>query len=161
MQITVDLNAIVEAMEAQDEGQKTFLNTRTGELVLYSHEEFSSPEFEDDDDDYEDDDEDALPSWQRETYDLEDDILGSDDYLALPDLDESDKYHLMEQFCYALTESEAKDKLLDVIQDDGEYEHFVTSLEENGMAEEWMQYRAKAYWDIAKDWCDKNDLVTE
>lgn len=158
MQVTVDLKAIVEAMESQDDGQKTFINLKTGELVLYTHEEFGDTDYQMDDydEDYYDDDE--IPSWQKESYDLENDILGSDDYLPLPDLDESNLYHLMEQFCHSLPEGQMKDQLTDLVQDDGKYDHFVTNLEAEGLADQWLQFRENAYFDIARDWCEENGL---
>ena len=76
MAITVKLKDIIDEMEIQSDFHSSYLNKKTGEIVMVTDDHFQVAEDEDDLSDY--------PEWEQEAIKLAGEVLGSDDYIELP-----------------------------------------------------------------------------
>jgi len=74
MAITVKLKDIIDEMEIQSDFHSSYLNKKTGEIVMVTDDHFQVAEDEDDLSDY--------PEWEQEAIKLAGEVLGSDDYIV-------------------------------------------------------------------------------
>jgi len=87
MAIVVSLDAVVSEMDVLSDEFHAYLHKRTGELVTLRDEEIAAAEEGDELDDY--------PDWQREMIQKAEEVLDSEDYLALPSKFDIHEYAIM------------------------------------------------------------------
>lgn len=151
MEIRVKLSAIVEAMDMQFE-DACYLNRKTGEIVRPTSEDFELAEEEASEED--------LPDWQRESILQARDILTfSDDYVALPDRFDIHEYRIMENFCLSRSDEQAGQALHRLIKGSGAFRRFREALYRYDLADAWHAYRADAFKEIAREWCQDNGIA--
>lgn len=146
----VSLRAVVDEMEILNDSFHAYLNKRTGELVTVSDEELGAADREDDLD--------AYPEWQRDQIRLAQAILETDDYLALPDEYDIDKYRIMERFCCSVEDQRLSDELCSLIRGSGAFRRFKDAIHRHGIADDWYRYRDEALEGIAVDWLEANGI---
>ncbi len=150
MSLPVKLSDIADAMQMQSDEIHQYLNRQTGELISVTDEEISAAEADEPLDDY--------PDWQRENIMLAGEILGTENYLALPDRFEINEYDMMERFCLALKDENVSAAMLASIKGSGAFRRFKDNLYHYGLDEQWYQYRDNAYREIAKSWCEEHEI---
>jgi len=150
MAITVKLKDIIDEMEIQSDFHSSYLNKKTGKIVMVTDDHFQVAEDEDDLSDY--------PEWEQEAIKLAGEVLGSDDYIELPAKSDIHEYSIMEKFCLSLNDEELSDKMYHSIKGKGAFLRFKDNIYEYGIEEDWFKYRREAFRRIAIDWCEDNNI---
>lgn len=150
MSITVKLKDIIDEMEIQFDFHSSYLNKKTGEIVMVTDDYFRVAEDEDDLSDY--------PEWEQEAIKLAGEVSESDDYIELPTKFDIHEYSIMEKFCLSLNDEELSDKMYHSIKGKGAFQRFKDNIYEYGIEEDWFKYRREAFKRIAIDWCEDNNI---
>ena len=151
MAIRVKLDDIIDGMECQSDESSSFLNTKTGEVVLMTDYAMRAAE---DDEPLED-----LEDWERDLVAIAREILAeTGEYIPLPTKYDIDEYSIMERFCMSLDRQEIGDILYDLISGSGAFRRFKDAIYKYGVEEEWYKYRDKAIKEIAIEWCREHKI---
>ncbi|MDQ0257040.1 hypothetical protein J2S74_004485 [Evansella vedderi] len=147
----VKLENILEGMELQSEENNAYLNLETGEIVYVSREALLMAE---DGEEYE-----HLPDWQQDEVQVAYDIVENfDKYDSLPTSFDIHEYDMMERFCYSLSDHQKQDILLQAIRGKGAFRRFKDNVTRLGIVEQWYDYRDLCYKEIAKEFCQNNNI---
>jgi hypothetical protein len=150
----VKLDDIIEGLESQSSEASSFLDNKTGQVVLITDEEIYAAE---DDEPIED-----FPEWQRDQVRIAKQILiNITDYIGLPSKFDIHEYSIMEKFCLSLNDDEMSDNLYSVIKGSGAFGRFKNAIHEYDIAGDWYKYRNDALKEIAIEWCQENDIEFE
>jgi hypothetical protein len=144
----VSLNELVQEMEILGDGMSAFVNRRTGEIYSATDELLSRAE---------DEDGEAL-GWEIEIIDKLREILGSPDWITVPNRPTHEDYRIMERFCYECCENDLQDELLSAITGRGAFRRFKDTLHANGAQDEWYEFRRKVLTEDAESWLSVNGI---
>jgi len=151
MEARVKLSDIIEGMESQSDESSSFLNKKTGEVILMTDYAMRAAE---DNEPLED-----VPDWERELVSTAREILaGTGDYIQLPTKYDIDEYSIMENFCMSLDRQEIGDILYDSISGSGAFRRFKDAVYKYGVEDKWFSYRDNAIKGIAIEWCRENGI---
>ncbi len=154
MEARVKLSEIIEGLEFQSDESSSFLNIKTGEVVLMTDYAMRAAE---DDEPLEE-----VPDWERELVIIAREILAeTGDYIPLPTKYDIDEYSIMERFCTYLDNQEIGDALCDLISGSGAFRRFKDAIYKYGVEDEWYNYRNNAIKEIAIEWCRENNIEFE
>ncbi len=83
-----------------------------------------------------------------------------DDYLSLPNEYEVDEFAMMADFVDELDDSEAASALFRVLEEDGNAAQrlFKQSVKAFELEKEWKKFRDACYAEIARQWCEENEI---
>ena len=151
MTVRVLLREIIDGMQLQSDEMSAYLNIRTGQVVPVSAEDLMAAKFGEADA--------AETDWEVEAAELARAVAAGKDYVALPDRFEIDEYRMMERFANGVTDGQASQRLQRAIQGRGAFRHFKDAVQDLGLAQQWYDYRDRAYEAIAIDWCDANGIA--
>jgi hypothetical protein len=146
----VKLEDIIDGIEMQTDESESFLNIRTGEVVIISDEESSAAE--------EDKPIDLFPEWQHELINKAKEILRSNDYISLPSKFQVHEYSIMEKFCLSIDDDQLRDLLYYSTKGSGAFRRFKDNICKYNLEEEWYKFRDKAIKRIAIEWCENNGI---
>lgn len=146
----IQLKAIVDALQEQNQEVKAYLNRKTGEVVLVSNEEMSAAEEGEDLEDF--------PEWQQELIRQAIDVLETDDYVKLPSQFDVHEWSIMQEFCDSVTDERLQQRLLSAIHGKGAFRNFKNVLYERGIEQSWYDFRDDAFRRIAREWLEENDI---
>lgn len=150
----VKLDDIIEGLESQSSEASSFLDKKTGQVVLITDEEMYAAE---DDEPIED-----FPEWQRDQVRIAKQILTNiTDYIGLPSKFDIHEYSIMEKFYLSLNDDEMSDTLYSLIKGSGAFGRFKNAIHEYDIADDWYKYRNDALKEIAIEWCQENDIEFE
>jgi len=151
MAIHVKLADVIDGLESQSDESDSFLNKRTGEVVLITDEEMRAAE---DDEPIED-----FPDWQQNQVRVAKEIIAeTGDYIPLPTKFDINEYSMMERFCLSLDDPEISDVLYGSIKGSGAFRRFKDAIHKYDIADEWYSYRNDALKEIAIEWCRENGI---
>lgn len=151
MTIRVKLDDIIEGLEFQSDESSSFLNKKTGEVVLISDEEMQAAE---DDEPIED-----FPQWQQDPVRIAKEIVAeTGDYIELPSKFDIHEYSIMEKFCLSLDDPEMYENFCDLITGSGAFRRFKDAIHEYDIADDWYKYRDNALRETAIEWCNENGI---
>ncbi len=154
MKAKVNLRDIIDGMEMQFDEWNTYLNRNTGEVISVSQDALRAAE--------EDEPLDHLPDWQQEEMKIAIDVIENfENYVELPTKYDINEYQMMEDFCYAFSDGNKKNKLLNAIRGRGAFRRFKDLVSQLNLEEEWYAFRDNAYKEIAIRWCQDYDLEYE
>jgi len=154
MEVRVKLSDIIEGLEFQSDESSSFLDKRTGEVVLMTDYAMRAAE---ENEPYED-----VPDWEKELVSIAREILAdTGDYIQLPTKYDIDEYSIMENFCMSLEKKEIGDILYDLISGSGAFRRFKDATYKYGVEDEWYKYRDNAIKEIAIEWCRQNKIEFE
>lgn len=154
MAIRVKLDDIIDGLESQSDESSSFLNTKTGEVVLMTDYAMRAAE---DDEPLEE-----LPDWERDLVAVAREIIAETGrYIPLPTKYDIDEYSIMENFCTSLDNQEIGDALYDIISGSGAFRRFKDAIYKYGVEDEWHTYRDNAIKEIAIKWCRENNIEFE
>jgi hypothetical protein len=154
MAIRVKLDDIIDGMECQSDESSSFLNTKTGEVVLMTDYAMRAAE---DDEPLEE-----LEDWERDLVAIAREILAeTGQYIPLPTKYDIDEYSIMERFCLSLDNQEISDILCDLISGSGAFRRFKDTIYKYGVEDEWHKYRDNALKEIAIEWCREHNIEFE
>lgn len=145
------LDKIIEGMDMQTDESRSFFNKKTGEIVTITDEEFRATE--------NDEPIEKFPEWQREFIKIAQEILETDDYIALPSNYDIDEYSIMEEFCLSIEDDELSDIMYSSIKGRGAFRRFKDNIHRYNIAEDWYNYRYEALKQIAIEWCRENGIL--
>lgn len=151
MTISVKLESIVEFMEAQSDFTTSYLNRESGLLYTISDEDFEHAE---ENEDWED-----LAEWETENIEIAKEILETDMYIPLPDLYAMDEYAIMERFVRTVKDEATREDLVAGMQGQGAFRRFKETVYANHLEKKWFLFRDDAIREIARDWCQENDVM--
>ena len=151
MATRVKLDEIIDGLESQSDESSSFLNKKTGEVVLMTDYVMQAAE---DDEPLED-----LPDWERDLVAIAREIITeTGQYISLPTKFDIDDYSIMERFCVSLDNQEISDVLYDLIKGSGAFRRFKNAIYRYEIEDEWYSYRNKALKKIAIEWCKENNI---
>ena len=154
MATRVKLTDVIDGLETQSDESSSYLNKKTGEVVLISDEELNAAE---DDEPIED-----FPDWQQDLVRIAKEIIAeTGDYLPLPTKFDINEYSIMERFCLSLDDPEMSDVMSGLISGSGAFRRFKDAIHQYDIADDWYSYRNNALKDIAIEWCQENDIEFE
>jgi hypothetical protein len=154
MEVRVKLSDIIDGMESQSDESSSFLNKKTGEVILMTDYAMRAAE---DNEPLED-----VPDWERELVSTGREILaGTGEYIQLPTKYDINEYGIMENFCTSLDRREIGDILYDLISGSGAFRRFKDAVYKYGVEDEWYKYRNNAIKEIAIEWCRENNIELE
>lgn len=81
-----------------------------------------------------------------------------EEYIPLPGQYEIDEYSIMEEFIYELPEGRVQSELEGTVQGSGAFRRFKDTVCDLGLEQKWYKYRDVAYEEIAREWCEKNQI---
>ena len=148
----VSLNDIVEALELSTGEMEAYLDVDSGKVVLVSQDD----EIELTHRDWTD-----FPEWQREHLQTVRKVLKSKPLLRLPNSVDIHEWSIMETFCNTLTDTIAREKLLESIRGKGAFQRFRQALDELAKSEEWFAFRKSSLQQIARDWLESKKIRYE
>ena len=151
MAIRVKLDKIIEGLEFQSDEKHSFLDKKTGEIVLISDSEMRAAEDDDPIDDF--------PDWEQDLVRIAKEIIDeTGNYIELPTKFDIDEYSIMEQFCLSINDSEMRDTFYNLIKGGGAFRRFKDAVHEYDIADDWYKYRSDALKEIAIEWCKENGI---
>lgn len=154
MAARVKLSEIIDGMESQSDESRSFLNKKTGEVVLMTDYAMRAAE---DDEPIED-----LPDWEQDLVATAKEIIAeTGDYISLPTKFDIDEYRIMERFCLSIDDVEMSDALYALIKGSGAFRRFKDALYHYGIEKAWYSYRDNALKELAIEWCQENDIKFE
>ena len=98
------------------------------------------------------------PEWQRESVELADKILKTNDFVKVPRKHGVNSFPIMEGFCQQLSDKTLSESLLALIQGKGAYARFKEALQKHDLADQWYDFREQKIRDIAIAWCSDNNI---
>lgn len=151
MSIQVKLEDIMEEMEVQMEESRSFLNRKTGELVVVTSEDMEAAE---DDEPF-----DHLPEWERENIKIAIDVMDNfENYIELPSKYEINEYKIIEDFCLTVSDQLKQDSLLRAITGKGAFRRFKDKIIEFNIEDQWYSYQNERFKQVAIKWCQHNNV---
>ena len=154
METRVKLSDIIDGLESQSDESSSFLDKKTGEVILMTDYAMRAAE--------ENEPLEDVPDWERELVATAREILAeTGQYLQLPTKYDLDEYSIMENFCMSLEKKQIGDILYDLISGSGAFRRFKDAVYKYGVEDEWYRYRDNAIKDIAIEWCRQHDIDFE
>jgi len=151
MSVRVTIGDIIDGIESQSDECSSYLNKRTGEVVLISDYEMRAAEENDPIEDF--------PDWEQDQVRVAREIISeTGDYVPLPTQFDVDEYHMMERFCLSLADPRMRDTLCDLIHGSGAFGRFKDAVFHYGVEDQWRTYRDNALKEIAIEWCRENNI---
>ena len=150
MKKSVNLEDVLEAIEMRTNDSNYFYNKNTGEIHYITDDELKKAKNDPEIDDY--------PEWQQRSIKTAVAINSTSDYLKLPEGDEINDYKIMEDFCHSITDKKLKKKMLESIEGESAFRRFKDKIYEYDLADDWYDYQAERFKQIAVDWCERNDI---
>ena len=149
------LKDIVDKLDCLTDSWKIYYNKKTGKITEIQLEYLAIAEELDEEDDIGE-----YADWEQESIKEAIDIIENwHDYIKLPDKYEIHEYRIMENFCYSIEGARLSNKLCNVISGRGAFRRFKDAIRRYDLEESWYAYRDEALRDIAKDWCQDNEIL--
>ena len=151
MNIQVKLKDIIEEIEIQFEESRSFLNIKTGEIMLVTSEDLRAAE---DEKPFE-----HLPEWEQENRMTAIDVVENfENYIELPSKYEVNEYEIMENFCLTVSDQRKQESLLRAIKGKGAFGRFKDKIIDFEIENQWYSYRDECFKQIAIEWCQENKI---
>ncbi|MDQ0201726.1 UPF0158 family protein [Neobacillus ginsengisoli] len=151
MSIQVKLKDLIEEMEIQFEESHSFLNIKTGEIVLVSSDDLRAVEDERPFD--------YLTEWEQENRMIAIDVVENfENYIELPTKYDVNEYEIMENFCLTISDQRKQESLLRAIKGKGDFRRFKDKIIDCEMEDQWYSYRDECFKQIAIEWCRENKI---
>ena len=150
MPTPVKLKNVVEALDLVSDQHSNYLDKRTGEVVMITDEEMSAAKQDELMSEY--------PEWQRESVLKAREILGSDDFVALPGQFEINEWEIMREFGLSLEDREVGEELLGRIRGSGAFGRFRDAVSYFGIESIWYQFRQEEIEKIAIEWLEDEGI---
>ena len=142
MPLPVNLRDVADQMGAAPDNWITYVNRKTGEVVMLPEDEFATdigPEF------------DEMLAEARA-------VEESEDFIALPDKYEIHEYAIMERFCYSLDDERLGAELIRAIKGRGAFRRFKDRIYREGIEQDWYAFRMAALKMIAADFLEAEGI---
>ncbi|MDU3724735.1 UPF0158 family protein [Clostridium celatum] len=149
----VNLSDLIECIEFEGELLSHYYNKKTG-VIIYKEDSSTSSYKAEDIKNLE-----SFEEWERELIvSLNDLKENPSDYIQLPNKDEIDEYGMMEMFCNTLENKELEQKILGEVNGKDKFRELREAIQNNGLMNEWYDYRENAEKQLAIKWCKDNAI---
>lgn len=136
----VKLDSVLEAIESASDAFEYYLNKDTGEVVM-----LSDPIYTGEDD-----------------KELREEIEENrESYYQLPTKFDIHEYSIMENFIEELPDGNKKEMVERAISGRGAFRRFKDAIYSYNLENKWYEYQARAYKNIAIEWCKERNLKYE
>lgn len=85
-------------------------------------------------------------------------IDNSSDFIRLPNHYDIHEYNFMENFADTIENAQKRERLFRALNGRRPFRHFKDTLDYTGLTDKYYSFRALAYLEIAKAWCDENGI---
>ncbi|HYL76186.1 MAG TPA: UPF0158 family protein [Bryobacteraceae bacterium] len=154
MPVTVRLQDIVDGLEMQFDEDSSFLDLDTGQVETISRDLLSEAE--------ESGDEEPDPAdGVDEEWEIAKRIVSSDRFRRLPTKFDVHEWEIMRDFSQSVESASIRDDLLFAIHGAGAFRHFKHNVRRHGIEQAWFAFRAEALREIAREWCEENQIAWE
>jgi len=154
MLTTVRLDDIVEALEMQFDESASYLDLDTGQVVTVSKDLLRAAEDPGDE-------EPDLPTWQRDEWEIAKRIVSTDRFRELPTKFDVHEWAIMQDFSRSLQSDSIREDLLRAIHGAGAFRNFKDTVRRHGIDSAWFAFRTEALRQIARNWCEENQIALE
>ena len=137
--VRVPLQVVIDAVESADNEWNQFLDIVTMEAVSVPESLFI----------------DNFGGEYQELSDMIEEEFNSR-FFRLPSPYDIHEYSIMERFIWSLPEGAIQDRLENAIRGRGAFRRFKDSIYRLDMEQEWYDFRANAYREIAVEWCEEH-----
>ncbi len=144
----VSLGTIVDALDLASDGISSFVNRSTGEVRILTNEMLGMAEKKQETEDGSG----SLEQVQDEELRDAMEVLGSADWLPLPDKFEVNDWDIMQRFAQSLPSREHEQEVLDAIHGRGAFRMFKGTIRRLGIEEAWFTFKTRCLEDMARDW---------
>jgi hypothetical protein len=147
----VQLSSIVEGIEFQGLESYSYLDLKTGEVILIADEEIRAAESGDDISEQ--------AEWYKEAIARAKEFLeNQDQYLELPTKYDLNEYRIIENFVYSIPIEEQREELLYLIRGKGAFSRFKQGIGRFLLKDKWYEYRDSEITKFAEEWCQENNI---
>lgn len=149
----VELSDVMEAIEFEGEALTHYYNKKTGVIIYLEDESTANYKAEDINN------LDSFEEWERELITALHDLkVNSDNYIQLPSLDDINEYNMLKEFSKVIKD----EKLISLINEtnggEDQMRKIIEHIRKIGKIEEWYDFREDAEYNLAKEWCNKNNI---
>lgn len=137
----ITISALADAFEECSDERNQFLNIKTGEIVSVPEDPWMVDEVE--------------------CNELIEEIEESDNYIMLPNQHELGEFDIMREFAYDYPDRAISEKLISVLHRQKPYRNFKDTINYNGIASAYYEFRHDSFIKKAKVWCEYNDISYE
>jgi len=153
MPATVRLSDIVDALEMQADEYPSYLDLDTGQVVGVSRGLLRDAE--------ESDDEPDLPAWQKAEWEIAKRIVSTGRFQKLPTEFDVHEWAIMQDFSRSVESDRIREDLLRAIHGAGAFRIFKDTVRRYGIDSAWFRFRTEALRQIARNWCEENQIAWE
>jgi len=150
----VKIDDIIDAVDFDNDMSRSFLNTNTYQVFMFTDEELHAAQS---DEDLSDSAEWYYEAVERAKHYLE----NPDDYLSLPEKYDFNEYRIIEKFIARVMVAKQSEMLFQSINGKGAFRRFKMVLEKLGLVDEWYKYRGQKLREFVKFWCRENKIDFE
>ena len=147
----VPLQEIVNALDMQSEECYTYLDRQTGEIESLSGEVLRLVD--------EGGTAAGLPPWQPDEFEVAQAFFAHPDrFVKLPSEWDIHEWEIMREFAESVAPARLSRDLEDALHGGGAFRHFKDTLRRYRREQDWYDYRAAAFRNIAIEWCEENGI---
>jgi hypothetical protein len=154
MLTTVRLDDIVEALEMLFDESASYLDLDTCQVVTVSKDLLRAAE----DAGHEEPD---LPTWQKDEWEIAERIVSTDRFRELPTKFDVHEWAIMQDFSRSLQSDSIREDLVRAIHGAGAFRSFKDTVRRHGIDSAWFAFRTEALRQIARNWCEENQIALE
>ena len=150
MPLPVPIELVVDELEMLQQGMLTYVHRRTGELVTFTEEMLDLADSEDDEI-YDDD----LGLGEEFSPDKIREVVGSEDWVALPDSFEIHEWEIMRAFSDTVEDPRRSEELQNALRGKGAFRYFKDVVSRYGLQDAWFSFKRQAFEKIAREALDE------
>lgn len=147
------LEDLAEKLDEVNDMWHLYLHIKTGEFIEIQNDYLSLAE------DADPEDLDEYQDWDQDELRLAISVFENwEDYIELPSQHDIHEYAIMEDFANDTQPQQKSNQLLRALQGKGAFRRFKDTVSELGLDQAWYAYRFIAFVQVAKEWCENNDI---
>lgn len=146
---TVDLRAVINAMDLPSPTWEAYLDTDSGDIVTVTDDDRSAIDHGAAD---------GPTTWQAGALPRVRDALESDHYLLLPDQYDIHEWSIMKRFAMTQRNRDLRQDLLEAVHGNGAFRRFSEVLGQHGLQESWREFRSRSVEHLACDWLNRHHI---
>ena len=109
--------------------------------------------------DLNDDEELDLPEWQEAEWEIAKRIVSTDRFKKLPTKFDVHEWEIMQDFSHSVTSERIRKVLLKAIHGAAAFRYFKDTLRRHRIEPAWFAFRIEALTQIARAWCEENQIA--
>ena len=153
--VIVFLEDVANKLYEVNNDWRMFMHKKTGEFILCQNDHLGVAEDLESEEELE-----QYCKWERDAIREAIEFLPRwDEYVELPSQYEIDEYRIMEAFAEAMPDEHKQELLFVALSGKGAFRRFKDTLIRVKLEKEWYAYRFLAFVDIAREWCEENEIA--